>query len=355
MMIKNNIWNILLVIFAFFWAYFSLAYLDVREAQKEAVDEKKYQEFLETSFVEWKTADLDEVFVLSWQSVWNEGIRSDEEEIIDDEDNALNEQESIDDSVGNEYLRSDEKDIIDSEEIIDEPVDSEEIISSDEENTPSAKNIVQDNLLGIHTQNKLSDVKDEDAEIKTFPKEVNTSMNFHSQSPLWTWGEIFWDTCEEASVLLAYLYFEWITVTATEFRDELLRLVDYQNDVFWDFKHTTVNQTAQLLKDYYKYDNFKILDNPTAEDLKYNIAKGSVILAPFYGVGMNPYYSGRGPEYHFMVIKWYTEDTFITHDVGTRRGENYEYKIETIMERLHDYHPESVQLWAKRVIVVSAR
>ena len=332
MMIKNNIWIILLIVFVFFWAYFSIAYLDAQEADREAIKQEKYEENL----IEGKSANLDKVQILAWAEVGNLNIEDSwqtldwDEEIVEwIEEYALNSEAEI-------ILWSDG-----------------EILTSIEGLAP--KNIIKQNLLWIFTGEQDEDKQEEEFQVKdrVFPESLNTSMNFHSQSPLWTWGEIFWETCEEASVLLVYLYFKWISVTDLEFRDELLRLVDYQNEVFWDFKHTTVVQTAEILRDYYKYSNYHILENPTADDLKYNIAKGSIILAPFYGIGLNPYYSGIGPEYHFMVLKGYTKDTFITHDVGTRRGENYEYSIETIMDRIHDYHPESVKLWGKRVIIVS--
>ena len=323
MMIKNNIWNILLVICSFIWAYLTFSYIDTQNEKKEQENFLKYEQGVITE----KSQNLEQVQILSWTEIQSSQILlSDDEERLE------------------ELLAYENDDDI-----------------TDVWETVTTETTVNDTLLSVfsskkeesNNQNMVDESESSIEDARVFPEALNTSMNFHSQSPFGTWWEIFWETCEEASVLLAYLYFQWITVSATEFRDELLRLVDYQNEVFWDFKHTTVAQTAEILRDYYKYENYEILENPSADDLKYNIAKGSIILAPFYGVGMNPNYSWVGPEYHFMVLKWYTKDTFITHDVGTKRGANYEYPISTIMERIHDYHPESVKLWGKRVIVVS--
>jgi hypothetical protein len=69
---------------------------------------------------------------------------------------------------------------------------------------------------------------------------------------------------------------------------------------------------------------------------------------------MNPYYSNGWPEYHFMLLKWYTGNDFISHDVGTKRGKDYRYSEEEIMNRMHDYHSEDIQKWAKKMIVVYA-
>lgn len=37
-----------------------------------------------------------------------------------------------------------------------------------------------------------------------------------------------------------------------------------------------------------------------------------------------------------MVIRGYDETYFYTNDVGTRRGENFRYTHETIMDAMHD-------------------
>jgi hypothetical protein len=374
-MIKNNIRSILLVLCSFFWAYFTFSYIDAQKEEKEQANILKYEQ----SIVEKKSKNQDSEDLLPWAEierlvVWEEveeeNIQEQWEEMLQQGswENTQAEENNWTTQLWNSQWEGGILDEETSEEIVEKEWWAIDTLWTEATGTDTLK----ESLLSVFSREKTnwesesegiisppeynpldweepSDIKEK----RVFPESLNTSMNFHSQSPFGTWGEIFWETCEEASVLLAFLYFEWITVTATEFRDELLRLVDYQNEIFWDFKHTTVAQTAEILRDYYKYDNYEILENPSVEDLKYNIAKGSIILAPFYGVGLNPNYSWIGPEYHFMVLKWYTKDTFIAHDVGTKKWANYEYPISTIMERIHDYHPESVQLWAKRVIVVS--
>ena len=189
-------------------------------------------------------------------------------------------------------------------------------------------------------------------EKKDIPPTHDSFVDFHPQSPFWTWWPVFWETCEEASALIAVNYFRNIKMTATTFRNELLDIVEWQKERFWKFDHTDVEETAIILKEYFWYDNFLILNDPTEIQMKEYLSEWNMIIAPFYGVGMNPYYSDGGPPYHFMAIKWYTENTFITHDVGTSRWENYEYPISVIMDRLHDYHPTDIQLWAKKLIVV---
>jgi hypothetical protein len=189
-------------------------------------------------------------------------------------------------------------------------------------------------------------------EKKQIPLSFDQVVDFQSQSPFWTWGAVFSETCEEASALIAINHFRNIKMDATTFRNELLDIVEWQKQKFWKFDHTNVDETAIILKEYFWYENFLILNDPTVNQMKEYLSQWNIIIAPFYGVGMNPYYSDGGPPYHFMAIKWYTQDTFISHDVGTKRGENYEYPISIIMDRLHDYDAIDMQLWAKKLIVI---
>lgn len=189
-------------------------------------------------------------------------------------------------------------------------------------------------------------------EKKEIPLSFDNTVDFHPQSPLGMWWPIFWETCEEASALIAVNHFRNTEMDATTFRSELLDIVEWQKQKFWKFDHTNVDETAVILREYFWYENFLILNDPTVDQMKEYVSQWNIIIAPFYGVGMNPYYSDGGPPYHFMAIKWYTQNTFITHDVGTKRGENYEYPISVIMDRLHDYDSADIQLWAKKLIVI---
>jgi hypothetical protein len=80
----------------------------------------------------------------------------------------------------------------------------------------------------------------------------------------------------------------------------------------------------------------------------------NLIIAPFAGRMLgNPFYSGEGPYYHMLVIKGYDEENFITNDVGTRRGENFIYSYETVMQAIHDYRETGIETAPKKVMVIS--
>lgn len=181
---------------------------------------------------------------------------------------------------------------------------------------------------------------------------INLDVDFFTQSPFWKWGVTFEETCEEASALIAINYIRGISMSKTQFRDELLKMVDWQNENLWFYKDTWVDDTGKILSEYFDFTNFAILENPTIDDIKYEISQKNIIISPFYASNLNPYYSWSGPDYHFMVITGYTPDSFIVHDVWTQRWEDYHYNQNTLYNRIHDFDSENIQNWAKRLIVL---
>jgi hypothetical protein len=53
-----------------------------------------------------------------------------------------------------------------------------------------------------------------------------------------------------------------------QFRDELLKIVDWQNKNFGYFKDTNVVQTAEILERMYGFTNLEIIDQPEIDDIK---------------------------------------------------------------------------------------
>ncbi len=186
------------------------------------------------------------------------------------------------------------------------------------------------------------------------PSQINLNVPFFPQAPDGDWGLPWQEACEEASSTLAVYYATGKPITKDQFKTEILGLVDWENKTFSDYKHTSVNQTAQMIQAYFGFSDFEIVDNPTVNQMKAALAKGSVIVAPFSGKDLkNPFYSNGGPMYHMMVIRGYDSQNFITNDVGTKRGENFIYSYGRIMETIHDWNATDIHLGAKKIIVVN--
>ena len=184
--------------------------------------------------------------------------------------------------------------------------------------------------------------------------EVNLEVPFYPQAPDGNWDMPWQEACEESATTLAYFYATAQDLTKDTFRARILEIVDWENKTYGYFEHTNMDETARILAEVYNYSNFEIVRNITAKDLKKALSERKVIIAPFAGRLLgNPFYSGEGPYYHAMVIKGYGDGKFITHDVGTKRGEDYAYDEETLMNALHDWHDDDITKGNKTVIVVS--
>lgn len=183
---------------------------------------------------------------------------------------------------------------------------------------------------------------------------LNIEMPFYTQAPYSNWDYPWQEACEEASVLLVANLYNSLNLTKDSFNNGLLELVEWENSYFGDYKHTTVAQTAEMLKIRSNLDG-KIHENPTFEDVQEILSNGNLIIAPFAGKLLpNPNFKNGGPNYHMLVIKGYDAEKsqIVTHDVGTRNGANYVYDWSVINAALHDWHDTDMTLGSKLIIEV---
>jgi len=188
------------------------------------------------------------------------------------------------------------------------------------------------------------------------PGSINLDVTFFPQAPEADWNMPWQEACEEASVVQAVYYAKGKPLSKEAFKEEILNLVEWQIQRFGDYKHTTIHQTAEIVRDHFDYKDYEIMENPTVGSIKKELSDHHVIVAPFAGKLLgNPFYSNEGPNYHMLVIKGYDDKNFITNDVGTRRGENFIYPQNKIMSSMHDYVSGDITTGPKRVLVIKSR
>lgn len=216
----------------------------------------------------------------------------------------------------------------------------------------------------------FSDVKDERTELETPPEnpseqsepkgstplEFNLAVPFTSQAPLANWDAVHEDTCEEAALYMVNAFYEGQPagkVDPDTAEADLLRIVEYEKALFGFFESTTAIQIAVLAEQMYGYEHVEVIENPTVEDLKAHLVAARPVIVPSAGRMLgNPNFTGQGPLYHALVLKGYTETTFVTNDPGTRLGADYQYDFATIMNAMHDWNGGDVESGRKLVIVV---
>lgn len=169
--------------------------------------------------------------------------------------------------------------------------------------------------------------------------EVRLNVPFTSQAPLGNWSPPYDEACEEASLLMVNAYLSNAPLNADAANQNLLALLQwiqskgYQVDI-------GVDESKTIVEAYYPDRKAEIYSDSevTAEKIKSLLAAGHPVIIPVAGQMLgNPYYKSPGPPYHMLVIIGYNDTNFITNDPGTSHGAGYQYKIETIMNAIHDW------------------
>jgi hypothetical protein len=166
---------------------------------------------------------------------------------------------------------------------------------------------------------------------------------FISQAPLAQWSDSRQqDGCEEASAIMAMA---WVkgdkTINKTTARNAIVKISDFEKKNYGEYRDVNVSDVVDwIFKDWFKYDKVRVLKDATLEQIKKELVKGNLILAPTNGQALkNPNFKAPGPERHMIVIKSYDAKTkkFITNDPGTRNGENYKYSEVVLFKAIRAY------------------
>lgn len=187
------------------------------------------------------------------------------------------------------------------------------------------------------------------------PTELNLDVPWLSQAPHANWDMPYQEACEEASIIMVDAFYEGRAgkIPVDEADAEIKKIIDYQNENLGYYKDTTAEETAQLMRDYYGYEDVRVFPLNQAKDIQAVLARGYPVIVPFSGKELeNPNFRNGGPLYHMMVIKGYTADgKFITGDPGTRLGQDFIYTFENILESAHDWNDGNVTQGDKLMII----
>lgn len=190
----------------------------------------------------------------------------------------------------------------------------------------------------------------------TLPVSMNLAVPFTSQAPQGNWDEPYQEACEEASVYMVHAYFTGIDegkIPADTAQQDLLKMVEFEMELYGYYKDTTVEQTGMFVELMYGH-TYQVLRDPTVEEIKRKLVQGHPVIVPAAGRLLgNPYFTAPGPLYHMLVIRGYTQDgQFIVNDPGTSRGEAYLYDFDTIMNAMHDWNEGGEITQGGKVVLV---
>jgi hypothetical protein len=173
---------------------------------------------------------------------------------------------------------------------------------------------------------------------------------FICQAPLQTtenW-EFHEESCEEAAVLQSYLFLTDQVMSKQQAHEEILRMIDWQMEHFGGHHDIYADKVKEFIHGYYETPNEEIdvIYDATLEDIKEYISQGYPVVVPIMGdVLRNPHYPHPG--YHMLVVTGYTENTIITNDNGTRKGEDFSYENQRFLDAMNTAGGDIVIIKAK--------
>lgn len=183
---------------------------------------------------------------------------------------------------------------------------------------------------------------------KELPTKILHDVDFVSQAPFGDWDDPRQqDGCEEINALMAVRWAQEKSLSREEALDELFKMAEFEEKRFGTYHDTSAEDTKILIEEYFDFKDIELKYDVTAEDIKKILADGAIVIAPADGTRLNnPNYTAPGPTYHYLLIRGYDQKNFITNDSGTRKGEEYKYTFNTVMNALRDYptgkHPEII-------------
>lgn len=245
------------------------------------------------------------------------------------------------------------------EVVITQPIEQESQPGTENSDPGSLRPIEKDS--GSQGMGALEEMKQFSSSIpsisstSSIPSSVRIAMDFAPQAPTGNWDPPYDEACEEASLIIVHHYLEQTPLNAEVMDQDIQSMVADEESMGLPID-INMQQLAGVAEHMFGYRADVIEGNDvTISRIEQEIAMGNPVIVPLAGQDIgNPYYSGDGPPYHALVIIGYNDTEFITHDVGTKRGENYAYDKDIIMSALHDWNGsnETIRSGPKRMLVV---
>ena len=182
------------------------------------------------------------------------------------------------------------------------------------------------------------------------PLKINLEVPFMSQAPLTVWDSLHEDACEEASLLMIKHFIDKTTISSpSSFDSEINKMIDYEESNGYG-PSITLQDLAVIAKT--EYDLVGEIHTATISSLRTELAAGRPVIVGAAGkILPNPNFRNGGPNYHMLVIKGYNSTEFTTDDPGTRKGHNFVYTYDDLMNAIHNWNPENILDGKKEYLV----
>lgn len=185
---------------------------------------------------------------------------------------------------------------------------------------------------------------------------INLDVPFTPQAPFANWQQPYQDACEEAAVLMVERFWQNRTVSAQQADETFLKMVKFQEERYGFYKDSNAAETSRWAEQFYPHLTAQTRYGVTADDITAALARGAPVIVLVNGRRLgNPFYTPPGPDKHTLVIKGVRDESFITNDPGTRRGADFVYPQEKVLEAMIDYDGDTPGTRTKAMIILIPR
>ena len=182
---------------------------------------------------------------------------------------------------------------------------------------------------------------------------VILDVPFMSQSPFAVWDPLHEEACEEMSLIMVHHFLSGKPLSPEDAETEV------QEMVAWQTAHNyavdvSVAELGAIAASIYGH-SFRVLNDVTADMLRQELDLGNPVIIPAAGRALyNPNFRGEGPFYHMLVVTGYSEDGFFTNEPGSKKGGQYWYSTDVLMNALHDWTgvKQEIATGAKTALVI---
>ncbi len=173
------------------------------------------------------------------------------------------------------------------------------------------------------------------------PETVMHNVPFTRQAPLGEWNDPRQkDGCEEASIVMAL---SWVrgsdSIHPEEARRDIINMSEYERVMHGFFQDTSIQDTAQLMKDYYNYPHVRVQENISSENIKEVIAAGNLAIIPLNTQLVKSTLYKKGPTRHTIIAVGYDDqkDEVNLHDPFYANGRYLRIKSAALNKALWNY------------------
>jgi len=186
---------------------------------------------------------------------------------------------------------------------------------------------------------KPTSTKSETKKAVEIPAELTLPVAFAQQAPFANWDALHEEACEEASIIMVNKYFVHESLNETIMETEIQKLISWEGDNGYSVD-LTAQEATDILNNHFKL-KAELSTEVTPDRIKYELSQGNLIIVPAAGRLLgNPNFKQPGPIYHMLVIKGYNDSEFIINDPGTRKGNNFKYKYDQLINAVHDWNSQ---------------